>query len=813
MRISVSDLAEILGAEVKGDGMSLEIHRVITDTRHMGVENNAVFAAISGVHHDGHEFISEAYAKGVRVFICEKTVDFSHENDLTFLLVNNSLKALQKWAAAHRRKFKIPIIAITGSNGKTVVKEWLNQLLEEDYQICRSPRSFNSQLGVALSLLQLEAHHELGIFEAGISAPGEMDALQEMILPEWGVFTFAGTAHAENFLSSRQLIGEKLKLFTHCKGVICPQRSEIMELLHPQIQRKNVCFKTPTDEALVICGEVGEVHLFFNGQSHIFKVPFVDKASVDNAISCVYMLLNLGYNPAVIQQRIMRLTALEMRLQMLHTGNDIVMVNDAYSNDLQSLEIAIDFLTTQAGNRRKVVIISDMIQSGMSAAEMCLSISELLLRKKIDRCIAVGPMLCSNRNYFPMDTAFYERPEALMVVLHPDEFAHTAVLIKGARSFRLERVVALLQQETHDTILEIDLNAVAQNLDFYREKLTPGVKIMAMVKAFGYGSGIEEMAALFAFKKVDRLAVAYADEGALLRRAGISLPIMVMHPEPASVGTILRHHLEPEIYSQRVLQLFVDAVDGWAFNDVLNIHLKIDTGMHRLGFLPGELERAMEVIVKNKSLRIASVFTHLSAAENAEHDEFTHSQISRFMQANEVIRKNISYPYLRHVLNTAGIERFPQYQFEMVRSGIGVYGVSPSGIAHDLKPVGRLTTRVSQIKVIEAGESVGYGRSFMADRRMTIATVPVGYADGLSRRLSNGQGQMMIHGKMAPILGKVCMDMTMLDVSTIDCKEGDEVEVFGRGISMEEFAAMSDTIPYEVMTSIGQRVRRVYRHE
>lgn len=813
MRIGVLELSEILGASIIGSYESKEVIRVLTDTRNIGVESGAVFAAIRGVNHDGHNFIADAYAKGVRVFICERLVSLSVTDDITFLIVPNTLNALQDWAEAHRKKFSIPIIAITGSNGKTVVKEWLNQLLSDDYQICRSPRSFNSQLGVALSLLQLEPHHQLGIFEAGISEPGEMDKLQQMIQPEMGIYTFSGTAHVENFLSERQLIGEKLKLFSHCRTIICPQISETLELLHGQMHHKRICFKTPTSEALKVLYGRAFVRIIYQDHSLEFEIPFVDRASADNAISCIYLMLHLGYPFDVIQERLMRLTPLEMRLQMLHSSNDTIIVNDAYSNDLQSLEIALDFLISQSGNRRKVVIISDMIQSGLNALEMCSRMSELLLRKKVSHCIAVGKILSSHRNFFPPETVFFDSAERLLLSIHPDDFMHCAVLIKGARSYRLERAVALLQEKTHETVLEIDLNAVAYNLSVYRSKLLPGVKLMSMVKAFGYGSGIEEMASLLAFNKVDILAVAYADEGATLRRAGISLPIMVMHPEGASIGTILKNHLEPEIYSQRVLQLFADGISGLDFRETLNIHLKIDTGMHRLGFLPDEVENAVRLIADNSAFKIASVFTHLSASDNPLHDDFTREQIKRFQQANDVIKRYCNYSYDRHLLNTAGIERFPEYQLEMVRCGIGLYGVSPSSSLLGLKSVGRLTTKISQIKEISSGESVGYGRSFMAHQKMKIATVPVGYADGLSRQLSNGKGKMFVNGGMAPIVGKVCMDMTMIDVSGIVCNEGDEVEIFGRDISIEEFAKMSDTIPYEVMTSIGQRVRRIYRQE
>ena len=813
MRISVLELSEMLGATLRGNLEAGDIVRVITDTRNMGVETGAVFAAISGVNHDGHSFIADAYARGVRVFICEYEVELGGTDDAVFLLVNDTLKAIQQWATIHRKKFDIPVLAITGSNGKTVVKEWLNQLLAEDYRICRSPRSFNSQLGVALSILQLEPYHQLGIFEAGISEPGEMDVLEEMIQPEMGIFTFVGTAHAENFLSERQLIGEKLKLFSHCHTVISPQKTEILELLHNQSQGKRMVYKTPTGNAFDKRDGKGYVRLVYGEESLEFMIPFTDGASADNVISCVYLLLVMGYKPQVIQERLLRLSPLEMRLQMLHSSNDTIIVNDAYSNDLQSLEIAMDFLISQAGNRRKVVIVSDMIQSGLNALDMCRRMAELFLRKKIDRCIAVGNVLSGHKSFFPPDTVFFNNAESLLLSLHPDDFMHCAVLIKGARAFRLERAVALLQEKTHETFLEIDMNAVAHNLSLYRSKLASGVKLMSMVKAFGYGSGIEEMASLLAFNKVDRLAVAYADEGAQLRRAGISLPIMVMHPEAASIGTILKHHLEPEIYSVRVLQLFIDGIAAMDFKGVVNVHLKIDTGMHRLGFLPNEVEGALRLISENEVFRVASVFTHLSAAENPNHDNFTHEQVRRFEQANEIVRKFCKYKYDRHVLNTAGIERFPQYQMEMVRCGIGIYGVSPVSNKNGLIAVGRLTTRISQIKEIVAGESIGYGRSFSVEQTMKIATVPVGYADGLSRQLSNGRGKMFVNGSLAPIVGMVCMDMTMLDVSGINCSEGDEVEIFGREIAIEDFAKMSNTIPYEVMTSIGQRVRRIYRQE
>lgn len=796
-----------------GDASEDEVVRIVTDTRNIALESGAAFAAIKGVHHDGHEFISEAHRKGVRVFICEQVITFQETDKVVFLVVDNTIKALQKLAATYRSNFQIPIIAITGSNGKTVVKEWLNQMLSEDFQICRSPRSFNSQLGVALSLLQLEPKHQLGIFEAGISKPGEMDALESMIQPSMGVFTFVGTAHSENFLSQRQLIGEKLKLFKHCNKIICPQQSEIIELLHSNEGGKPISYKTSTENAFVTQGKQGTVTVQFDQVVFSFTIPFSDRASADNAISCIYVLLNMGYDPAVIQHRLDRLQPLEMRLQMLRTQGDCLIVNDSYSNDLQSLEIALDFLSSQSGVRRRQVIISDMIQSGMTSHEMCFRISELLLRKKIERCIIVGPELSSHRSVFPSNSLFFSDAEGLLLNLQPDNFKGCALLVKGARQFRLERVVTLLQERTHETLLDINLNAVSHNLSVYRSMLQPSVKIMAMVKAFGYGSGIEEMASLLSFNKVDYLAVAYADEGAELRRAGISLPIMVMHPEPSSIVTILRYKLEPEIYSVRVLQLILDGIEKFSFTEILNIHLKIDTGMHRLGFLNAELTSVLQMIKEANRLRIASVFTHLAAADNAHHDDFTKEQVQRFAEADAIISSLYPQKYLRHVLNTAGLERFPNYQFDMIRTGIGLYGVSASGGIRNLLPVGKLTTRISQIKNIAPGESVGYDRSFIANKALRVATIPVGYADGLTRKLSNGKGQMFINGNRAPILGKVCMDMSMIDVTGIECYEGDEVEIFGDNISLQEFSYMCDTIPYEVLTSIGQRVRRIYRQE
>ncbi len=812
MIYNFSRIAEITQGKVLTQNESGEIDRILLDSRKILRGNDALFIAIKGERHDGHQFLNEVYKAGVRNFIVEQEVDPGLFPGSSIVLVNNATNALQQLAAFHRSQFDLPVIGITGSNGKTIVKEWLNVMLADEYNIVRSPKSYNSQIGVPLSVWNIEPTHTLGIFEAGISMSGEMEKLAKMIQPTIGIFTTVGTAHSENFLSRRQLIGEKLNLFAKAETIICPEDADLMQLVIPWMSAREIIFMPSVESATRSShNHISSVEIKWHDEKLTFDIPFTDKASVENVITCIHCLLVMKYQATEIQQRLSRLVPLEMRLQLLDGENDCIIVNDAYSNDLQSLEIALDFLSQHARAHVKMVILSDVYQSGLNEKELHQRIASLLSAKNVDTFIGVGKGMNRNSNLYPPSSLFFESTEDFLMKKGSSEYARTAILVKGARDFRFERIVSILQEKTHDTILEIDLGALSHNLNYFRSKLKPGVKVMAMVKAFGYGSGAHEVASLLEFSKIDYLAVAYTDEGVSLRKAGISLPVMVMNPERSSLPMLIRYKLEPEIYSFRTLENFVKALHSTEAIVPFPIHIKLDTGMHRLGFEFPDMKRLGEIILSRPDLKIASVFTHLAATDESTHDAFTKQQLELFEECVALLEKITGQKFLKHALNTGGIERFRNAQYEMVRLGIGLYGVSASGEDQKfLKSVSTLKTVVSQIRKIPAGDSVGYSRKFIASKEMTIATIPVGYADGLRRSLSNGIGYVIVRGKKAPIVGNVCMDMTMIDVTTVECSEGDDVEIFGPDISLHEFSKLSGTIPYEVLTSLSQRVKRIY---
>jgi alanine racemase len=811
MSFSIHDIEAITDGRLIQTGNNRSIERLLIDSRKLTHAGDGLFFAIRSAHNDGHKFINDAYEAGVRNFVVEEAPKSSLP-EAGIVVVSNSVKALQQVAAAHRKKYDIPVVGITGSNGKTIVKEWLNQLLCDDFNIVRSPKSYNSQIGVPLSVWNMEAVHSLALFEAGISMPGEMDVLAKIIAPTIGVFTSIGSAHSENFLSKRQLIGEKLNLFAHCPIVICPEDGDIAALIQPWLATKTI-LRTPTAEhaTRASTSTSATIELKWNELLLEFQLPFRDKASVENCITCITLMLHLGFAPNTIQDRLARLTALEMRLQLIEGENDCTLVNDAYSNDLHSLEIALDFLGHHARQQSKTVILSDLFQTGLSDDELHKRIARLLSGKGITQFIGIGESMSRHTSYYPEHSLFFSSTEQFLSQLSNDDYVKRAILIKGARDFRFERIVAAFQQQTHDTVLEINLNALAHNLRYFKSKLPPSTKLMVMVKAFGYGSGAEEVASLLEFNKADYLAVAYTDEGVELRKAGISLPVMVMNPERSSLPTLIRHKLEPELYSFRTANNFLQALQAADITEAYPVHIKIDTGMHRLGFIADEMHDLCAWLDANKQVRVASVFTHLAASDATQYDDFTRHQLNLFNDCCDRIALHVKNPFMRHALNTGGIERFPDAAMDMVRLGIGLYGVSASGDDQQhLQTPGKWKTVISQIKQIKGGESVGYSRAFVAPFDMTIATIPVGYADGLRRTMSNGQGYVMVRGEKAPIVGNVCMDMTMIDVSAAHCSEGDEVELFGEHITLLEFARMCGTIPYEVLTSVSQRVKRVY---
>ncbi len=808
----------------------------LTDSRQAtGDLDDAVFFAIRGEHHDGHQFIGELYQKGVRQFVVEtpaltpaRRAELTNYADAQFTEVDSSLAHLQKLAAAHRRLFRIPVIGITGSNGKTIVKEWLAQLLSggpspDDFTIARSPRSFNSQLGVPLSVQQLAEQHTLGIFEAGISRPQEMAALEAVIRPTIGIFTNIGPAHDEGFRTRRQKIAEKLRLFIHAETLIyCADHTDIADEITMVLKAVNpdmrlISWTLRGENAPFRAQLIGhELHLSGPAGAYSLHLPFTDPASVENILHCLVTMLTLRrFDTAELQTRLNRLRPVSMRLEQKEGINNCVLIDDSYNNDLAGLQLALNFLNQQTGRSGRVVILSDVLQSGQSEADLYAQIAELIRANTIGLFVGVGPVLSRHADRFAANSLFYETTDQFLAQFPVSMLRDSAVLVKGARPFSFERIVNRLQRKVHGTVLEINLDALTHNLNYYREHVGPATKIMVMVKAFAYGSGSAEVAQLLQFHRVDYLAVAYADEGVSLRQNGITLPIMVMNPAPETFATLLEYNLEPEVYSLRLLREWSNFIEGTDNGESRHpIHLKIDTGMHRLGFLETELPELIACLQRHPQLSVATVFSHLVGADEAQFNAFSQQQYETFRRCTEVLEARLGYRPLRHLLNSAGIIRFPDYRLDMVRLGIGLYGVESSQLnASAVRPVGTLRTVVSQIKRIPAGESVGYSRRGVLDHDARIATLAIGYADGFARRLGNGVGQVWVNGTLCPTVGNVCMDMTMIDVTAAAVQEGDEVIIFGPDRPITDLARQMNTIPYEVLTSVSERVKRVFVKE
>lgn len=834
MNYSITDIAGAINARIVGEVNSRQVNSVLTDSRSISSPSNALFFALKGDRYDGLDFLPEVYRKGVRMFVvtslpagissAESAKNSFEWRGAIFLVVNDVLRALQQLAAWHRNKFSIPVIGITGSNGKTVIKEWLFQLLHDDKVIVKSPKSYNSQVGVPLSVLQIGPEHTLAIFEAGISQPGEMEHIANIIRPEIGLFTNLLQAHQENFSSREQKADEKAKLFRNCSTLVYCKDDQVVhdafQKLPGSDKRKIFTWSRKTKSDLQIGKvEVGPegttIQAVFNNDFIRIEIPFTDEAGIENAIHCWALMLFMGYKPDVIRERMRQLSQVAMRLELKEGINHCSVINDTYNSDLSSLGIAIDFLSRQKQHSAKTLIISDILQAGREDRQLYSEVAAMVREKGIDRVIGVGEAISRHKELFATGSTFFPSTDAFLASFVPEHFSDETILLKGARPFGFERISKALQEKAHETVLEIEMSALIHNLNYYRSKLTPGTRVMAMVKAFSYGSGGFEVANALQFNHVDYLAVAYPDEGVELRKAGISLPIMVMNPEEPAYDSMIRYDLEPEIYSFRVLKQFEEAVKRAGRADAAYpVHIKLDTGMHRLGFEQNDIGELVSKLSASRQIEVRSVFSHLSGSDNAAHDQFTKEQIRKFTEMSDAISSGLSYPVIRHILNSAGISRFPGAQFDMVRLGIGLYGVGSSAEEQSrLQNVSSLKTIISQIKIVAKGDSVGYDRSFVAAENMRIATVPVGYADGISRRLSNGKGKMLIAGKAAPIAGNVCMDMTMLDVTGINCNEGDQVIVFGKGLTVSEIAAQMDTIPYEVFTGISRRVKRIYIQE
>lgn len=796
----------------------LSIAELAYDSRKIFAPANTLFVALVTAANDGHRYVQQAYDKGVRAFLVHQ--DFpAHYPDAALLRVPDTLQALQQLTAQHRQLFHYPVVGITGSNGKTTVKEWLFQLLNHRYTIVRTPKSFNSQIGVPLSVWDMAAYHDLAIFEAGISMPGEMERLEAILHPDIGVFTNIGPAHDEGFADREEKLVEKLRLFARVRQLVFGGDDLLVDktiramypgkqLISWGTQAHHTIHLLQREDTLQGC----TITVRVDGNDVQFSIPFSDAASVENAMHCMAVWYTLGLPLADFLDRIGSLHHIPMRLELKEATGNSLLIYDCYNSDVRSLQVALDFMDKQARNKPATVILSDLLETGIPSDQLYQQIGDLLRSHHIQRLIAVGPIISAHVASIGVpECVTFPDTASLLHAIPALTFRDEAILLKGARAFAFEQVGKWLEEKIHTTVFEVDLTALAANIRAYRALLPPQAKVMAMVKAFAYGSGTHEVASVLQYHNVDYLAVAYAEEGIALRKHQIRLPIMVMNPDIRNLSVLRHYSLEPEVYSLPLLEAIVSLP---AELQPAAIHIKVDTGMHRLGFLPQQTDSWL-ALVQEHGLRVASIFSHLVASDNPAHDAFTHQQAGAFTAVVETAVQQLGYRPLSHLANSAGAARFPEYAFDMVRIGLGMYGLDLSGkLGLHLQPVGCLRTVISQIKSVPAGETVGYGRAGKVVRDSRIATVAIGYADGYRRALGNGIGYMMVRGRRAPVIGNVCMDMTMLDITDIpDAREGDEVEVFGRQIPVALVARQANTIPYEIISGISQRVKRVYIEE
>jgi alanine racemase len=799
-----------------------KVKKILIDSRQYSAAGDTLFIALKSARNNGHNFINELYEKGVRNFLVSEKPNLSAYPLANFIVVEDTKFALQKIAQKHREKFNFPVIGITGSNGKTIVKEWLYQLLSPEYNIVKNPKSFNSQIGVPLSVWEMNFEHQLGIFEAGISQQNEMEALQNIIQPTISIITNIKTAHSENFLNSYEIAKEKIKLTKENSTLIyCKDYQEINDAIENSKPLHLFNWSQKTKANLIINKiekkkNSTQIKGICNNQFIETEIPFIDDASIENAINCWCVMLYLNYENSIINERFNNLQSVAMRLQMKEGINGCSIINDYYNSDLDSLEIALHYLKNQKRNSKKTLILSDILQSVKNPEQFYTKLNGLISISGIEKLICVGPELKARNAIFETkEKLFFETTQDLLDKVLPEFFWNETILIKGSRKFEFEQIARFLEEKSHETVLEINLENLTHNVNYYKNLLEPTTKIMAMVKAFSYGSGTFEIASALQFQNISYLAVAYADEGVELRKKGIHLPIMVMNPSEDSFEALFRNNLEPEIYNFRILDSFSRALKKhFPYNKKFPIHLKINTGMNRLGFDLLEIDKLCNKINDVKQIKIASVFSHLVASDNNSFRDFTLTQIQEFETVCNQLKQEIGDEFFRHLSNTSGIKNYPQASYEMVRLGIGMYGIGNSDEEKKiLLPVGRLKTTINQIRKVSKEQTVGYNRAGKLNNDSLIATLPIGYADGFSRKLGNGVGKVYINGKLAPTIGNICMDMTMIDVSEINCLEGDEVIIFGPEYPIYNLAKNLDTIPYEVLTMVSQRVKRVFIHE
>lgn len=818
MRNSIENIVNILNAKRIG-ACPANVDWILTDSRSLCFAEETLFFALKSKRNDGHKYIPELYERGVRSFVVsELPQNIEDYPDANFLLVPNPLKSLQKLAEKHRELFDVPVIGITGSNGKTVVKEWLYQLLGSERIITRSPRSYNSQIGVPLSVWLMNEKTELGIFEAGISEMGEMEALQSIIRPTIGVLTNIGGAHQENFFSLEDKCMEKVALFSNCDVIIYDGDNELISgcVAKSLYATREIAWSKKDNERPLFIESIekGEasttVRYRYLGMPNEYVIPFIDEASIENSLHCLAVCLYLMLPAERITERMANLEQVAMRLEVKEGKNGCVLINDSYNSDLASLDIALDFMSRRSEDkgRKRTLILSDLLETGQTSKLLYRKVAELVHNRKVDKIIGVGEEIRSASAWFEIEKYFFRTTEELLASDMLAKLRNEVVLVKGSRNFHFDEITDRLELKVHETILEINLNALVDNLNYYRSKLKPETKMVCMVKASAYGAGSYEIAKTLQDHRVDYLAVAVADEGSDLRKAGITSSIIIMNPELTAFKTMFDYKLEPEIYSFNLLNELIKAAEKEGVTN-FPVHIKIDTGMHRLGFAPSEIPELLARLKRQTSIIPRSVFSHLVGSDSTQFDAFTRKQIETFEQVADEIQDAFSHKILRHICNTAGIERYSGAQFDMVRLGVGLYGVNPFTNTM-LNNVSTLKTTILQIRDVPQEDSVGYSRKGKLNRDSRIAAIPIGYADGLNRRLGNGNAYCLVNGQKAPYVGNICMDVCMIDVTDIPCKEGDKVIVFGGELPVTVLADVLGTIPYEILTSVSNRVKRIY---
>lgn len=820
MKYTIEKVTTLIGARRIGQ-TDANIGWILTDSRSLCFPEETLFFALRSERNDGHNYIAELFRRGVRNFVVESIPqnldDYPGTN---FLKVVKPLEALQRLAERHRDEFNIPIVGITGSNGKTMVKEWLYQLLSPQMVVTRSPKSYNSQIGVPLSMWLMNENTQIGLFEAGISMPGEMQALRDIIQPTIGVLTSLGAAHQENFRSMEEKCMEKMTLFHDTKVIVYNADDDTVSrnLRKTGYRGEKIGWsRTNRTAPLYICkveadNDTTTVSYCFKGDNGTYRLPFIDDASVECSFACAAVALHIGITPALLCERMAALEPVAMRLEVKEGQHGCTLINDSYNSDINSLDIALDFMNRRPDHRgrKRTLIISDIYQSGINGQKLYNEVNELAVKRGVEKIIGIGSEIAAQSEVFTIaDKAFFNNVADFTSSPAFAKLANEVILIKGSRQFGFDHITELLEQKVHETILEVNLNAVVENLNFYRSHLKPDTKLVCMVKADAYGSGAVEVAKTLQEHRVDYLAVAVADEGVTLRRAGITSNIIIMNPEMTAFKTMFDYDLEPEVYSFRLMDALIKAAEKEGITDY-PVHIKLDTGMHRLGFDPeNDICKVIERLKRQNAIIARSVFSHFVGSDSDDFDNFSAHQFELFSTASAKLQAAFSHKILRHICNSAGITHFPERQLDMCRLGLGLYGIDSrdNSVIHT---VSTLKTTILQMHRVKKEDTVGYSRKGKLTRDSVIAAIPIGYADGLNRHLGCGHGYCLVNGQKAPYVGNICMDVAMIDVTGIDCREGDSVEIFGEHLPVTKLSDTIDTIPYEVLTAVSNRVKRVY---